>query len=56
MVKLSKNITSISKKIVVNFINSVYTEVYDYRKTDLLCRTITNMPDIIDIEELKVQL
>ena len=54
MIKLSKNITSISKKIVADFINSVYTDVYDYRKTDLLCRTITSMPDIIDIEELKV--
>src|ERR687891_471216 len=56
MIKLSKNITSISKKIVADFLNSVYTDVYDYRKTDLLCRTITSMPDIIDIEELKVQL
>ena len=56
MIKLSKNITSISKKIIADFINSVYTDVYDYRMTDLVCRTIATMPDIIDIEELKVQL
>ena len=56
MIKLSKIITSISKKILADFINSVYTDVYDYRKDDLFCRTITSMPDIIDIEELKVQL
>jgi ribosomal protein S18 acetylase RimI-like enzyme len=54
MIKLSKNITWISKKSIVDFINSVYTDVYDYRKTDLLSKTIANLPDVIDIEELKV--
>src|ERR671910_876632 len=34
MIKLSKIITSISKKILADFINSVYTDVYDYRKDD----------------------
>ncbi|MGB8084741.1 MAG: hypothetical protein WCF07_00445, partial [Nitrososphaeraceae archaeon] len=55
MIKLSKNLTSISRKSVADFINSVYTDVYDYRKTDLLRRTIANLPDVIDIQELKVR-
>lgn len=54
MIKLSKNITWISKKSIVDFINSVYTDVYDYRRTDLLSKTIANLPDAIDIVELKV--
>lgn len=54
MIKLSKNITWISKKSIVDFINSVYTDVYDYRRTDLLSRTIANLPDVIDVVELKV--
>ena len=53
MIKLSKNITWISKKSIVDFINSVYTDVYDYRRTDLLSKTIANLPDVIDIVELK---
>jgi ribosomal protein S18 acetylase RimI-like enzyme len=55
IIKLSKNITWISKKSVADFIDSVYTDVYDYRKTDLLSKTIANLPDVIDIEEMKVQ-
>jgi hypothetical protein len=55
MIKLSKNVTSISRKSIADFINSVYTDVYDYRKTDLLRRTITNLPDAIDIKELEVR-
>ncbi|MPZ05399.1 MAG: GNAT family N-acetyltransferase [Nitrososphaeraceae archaeon] len=55
IIKLSKNITWISKKSIADFINSVYTDVYDYRKTDLLSKTIANMPDVIDIEDLKVR-
>lgn len=35
-------------------IDSVYTDVYDYRKSDLLLKTISNLPDLIDVEELKV--
>jgi GNAT superfamily N-acetyltransferase len=54
MIKLSKNITWISKKNIADFINSVYTDLYDYRKSDLLSKTIHNLPDLIDIEELKV--
>jgi GNAT superfamily N-acetyltransferase len=54
MIKLSKNITWISKKSIVDFINSVYKDVYDYRRTDLLSKTIANLPDVIDIVELKV--
>ncbi|HZA69724.1 MAG TPA: GNAT family N-acetyltransferase [Nitrososphaeraceae archaeon] len=54
MIKLSKNITWISKKNTVDFIDSVYTDVYDYRRTDLISKTIANLPDVIDIEELKV--
>jgi hypothetical protein len=54
MIKLSKNITRISKKSIVDFIDSVYTDVYDYRKDDLLSKTSANLPDVIDIEELKV--
>jgi hypothetical protein len=55
MIKLSKNETWLSKKNIADFINSVYTDVYDYRKSDLLNKTIANLPDVIDIEELKVQ-
>src|ERR671910_475604 len=54
MIKLSKNITRISKKIIVYFIDSVYTDVYDYRKADLLNKTSANLPDVIDIKELRV--
>lgn len=54
MIKLSKNITWISKKSIANFIDSVYTKVYDYRNSDLLSKTTANLPDVIDIEELKV--
>jgi ribosomal protein S18 acetylase RimI-like enzyme len=54
MIKLSKNITWISKKSIVDFINSVYKDVYDYRRTDLLSKTIANLPDVIEIVELKV--
>lgn len=54
MIKLSKNITCISKKSIANFIDSVYTDVYDYRKSDLLSKTIANLPDVIGIEELRV--
>ncbi len=55
MIKLSKNIAWLSKKSIADFINSVYTDLYDYRKPDLLSKTIANLPDVIDIEELKVQ-
>jgi GNAT superfamily N-acetyltransferase len=55
MIKLSKNITWLSKKSIADFINSVYTDLYDYRKPDLLIKTIANLPDVIDIEEMKVQ-
>jgi GNAT superfamily N-acetyltransferase len=54
MIKLSKNITRISKKSIIAFIDSVYTDVYDYRKDDLLSKTTANLPDVIDIEELRV--
>jgi GNAT superfamily N-acetyltransferase len=54
MIKLSKNITRISKKSIIDFIDSVYTDVYDYRKEDLLNKTSANLPDIIDIEEPRV--
>ena len=54
MIKLSKNITRISKKSIVEFIDSVYTDVYDYRKDDLLNKTSANLPYVINIEELRV--
>jgi len=54
MIKLSKNMTRISKKNISDFIDSVYTDIYDYRKPDLLRKTISNLPDFIEIEELKV--
>jgi hypothetical protein len=38
MIKLSKDITWISKKNIADFIDSVYTEVYGCRKSDLLTR------------------
>lgn len=52
MIKASKNISQIPKKSIADFINSVYTDVYDYIKTDLLSKTIANLPDVIDIEGL----
>ena len=33
MIKASKNITQISKKSIADFINSVYTDVYDYKRS-----------------------
>jgi hypothetical protein len=57
MIKPSKNITWISKKSIADFIASVYTDVYDvydYRRDDLLSKTTANMPEIIDIEGLRV--
>jgi hypothetical protein len=54
MIKLSKNMTRISKKSIVGFIDSVYTDVYDYRKDDLLSKTTATMPDVIDIKDLRV--
>jgi hypothetical protein len=54
MIKLSKNMTRISKKSIIDFIYFVYTDVYNYRKDDLLSKTTANMPDVIDIEELRV--
>jgi hypothetical protein len=44
MIKLSKNITWISKKSIAGFVDSVYTDVYDYRRSDLLSKTIANLP------------
>jgi hypothetical protein len=49
MIKLSKNITRISKKSIINFIDSVYTDVYDYRKNDLLNKTSAKLPAIYGI-------
>lgn len=54
LIKLSKNITRISKKNIIDFIDSVYTDVYDYRKDDLLSKTSVNLPNVIDFEELRV--
>jgi GNAT superfamily N-acetyltransferase len=54
MIKLSKNISWISKKNIANFINSVYSDLYECRKSDLLDKTINNLPDHIQIEELRV--
>jgi GNAT superfamily N-acetyltransferase len=54
MIKLSKNISWIPKKNIANFINSVYSDLYECRKSDLLDKTINNLPDHIQIEELKV--
>jgi hypothetical protein len=54
MIKLSKNITWIPKKSIAYFINSIYSDLYEYRKSDLLDKTIDNLPDHIDIEELKI--
>jgi hypothetical protein len=54
MIKSSTNITWISKKSLADFVRSVYTNVYNYGKTDLLNKTISNLPDIINIRELRV--
>lgn len=55
MIKPSKIVTNMSKKSIAEFINSVYANVYDYKETDLLAETIANLPDVVEIEELKVQ-
>jgi GNAT superfamily N-acetyltransferase len=54
MIKSSANISWISKKSLADFVRSVYTNVYDYRKTGLLDKTISNLPDVINIKELRV--
>lgn len=54
MIKPSNNLIWISKKCLADFIHSVYTNVYNYRKTDLLDKTITNLPDVVDNKELRV--
>jgi GNAT superfamily N-acetyltransferase len=54
MLKPSKNVTSMTKESVADFIHSVYVNVYDYKETDLLTKTVTNLPEIVEIEELKV--
>jgi ribosomal protein S18 acetylase RimI-like enzyme len=54
MIKPSKGITRISKKSIIDFIYSVYSDVYNYRKDDLLRKTTSNLPDVIDIKELRV--
>ena len=54
MIKLSTNMTRISKKSIIDFIYFVYTDVYNYRKDDLLSKTTATMPNVIDIEELRV--
>jgi GNAT superfamily N-acetyltransferase len=54
MIKLSKNMTRISKKSIIDFIYFVYTDVYNYRKDDLLSKTTATMPNVTDIEELRV--
>jgi hypothetical protein len=54
MIKLSKSISWIPKKSIANFINSIYSDLYECRKSDLLDKTINNLPDHIQIEELKV--
>jgi len=54
MLKPSKNVTSMTKESVADFIHSVYANVYDYKETDLLTKTVTNLPEIVEIEELRV--
>jgi hypothetical protein len=56
MIKPSKDITWISKKSLADLIHSIYINVYDHRKTDLLDKTIANLPDVIDSNELKIQI
>jgi hypothetical protein len=48
------NITWISKKSLADFVHLVYISVYEYPKTDLCDKTITNLPDLINIKELRV--
>lgn len=33
--------------------HSVYADVYDYKEADLLTRVIANLPNVVEIEELK---
>jgi Acetyltransferase (GNAT) domain len=54
MIKSSTNLTLIPKKSLADFIQSVYIRIYNYRKTDLLDTTVTNLPNLIKIKELRV--
>jgi len=54
MIKPSKNVTSMTKESLADYIHSVYVNVYDYKETDLLTKTVANLPEIVEIEELKV--
>jgi hypothetical protein len=54
MIKPTKNVTSMTKESVADFIHSIYVDVYNYKETGLLAKTISTLPDIIEIEELKV--
>jgi hypothetical protein len=36
--------------------HSVYANVYDCKQVDLLTRVIVNLPNVVEIEELKVQV
>lgn len=56
MIKPSRNMTWISKKSLTYFIHSAYANVYEYGKNDLLDQIIVNLPGVIDIKELKVQI
>ena len=49
MIKLSKNITWISKKSIVDFINSVYTDVYEYRRTVYLAKPSLTCPMLLTL-------
>jgi hypothetical protein len=43
-----------TKQSIADFIHSTYVNVYNYKETDLLAEIISNLPDIVEIEELKV--
>jgi GNAT superfamily N-acetyltransferase len=53
MIKTSNNLVWISKMSLADFIRSIYANVYDYRKSDLLDKTLTNLPDVIKVKELR---
>jgi hypothetical protein len=54
MIKPSNNVTSMTKQSIADFIHSTYINVYNYTETDLLAEIISNLPDIVEIEELKM--
>lgn len=47
-------IDSISKKVLTRYIKEIYDRVYNYRKSDLLEKTISNISEEIELKEIQI--